>query len=235
MEKASRIPGILWLLAWLVVGFVVAHVAAAHAADASPASAQAMYQVAERVAPSVVVVRARGRDTMPGSERRITETGTGVLVSRSGRVLTAAYVVHGMDEISVQFASGQTVTAHVMAFAPVSADVAVLQLDRVPAGAIVSPLADPDSLHVGDRAFILGAASRLPYSLGVGSIKARWLPDAASETLPLAELFQADATGDVESPSGPMFNARGELIGFVAAQDLVVTLNTPGRVLVAKP
>src|SRR2546422_6054772 len=199
MKRTSRVPRLVWRLAWLVVGFLVTHVVVAHAGDATPRGAQAIQQVAQRVAPSVVVIRARGRDAMAKSQTRITETGAGVLISGTGQVLTAAYVVHGMDEISVQFPSGETVSARVVASAPASADLSLLQLDRVPADAIASPMADSDTVRVGDKVFILGAPSRLPSALSVGSIQARWSPNTAYRTMPLAEFFQTDATIDTDN------------------------------------
>jgi S1-C subfamily serine protease len=245
MERTSRVPSLVWKLAWLVVGFLVTHVVVAHAGDATPAAPETIQHVARKVAPSVVVIRARGRDAMSKSETRITETGAGVLISATGQVLTAAYVVHGMDEISVRFPSGETVSARVVASAPASADLSLLQLDRVPADVITSPMADSDTVRVGDPVFILGAPSRRPSSLSIGSIQARWSPNTAYRTMPLAEFFQTDATIDTENSGGPMFNMRGEVIGIVSSniakgdtsgpQGFVVTLNTAKRLLLAKP
>jgi S1-C subfamily serine protease len=56
-----------------------------------------------KVAPSVVVIRARGRDGAVS----FGETGAGVLISPDGTVLTAAHVVQAMDAISVELASGR--------------------------------------------------------------------------------------------------------------------------------
>jgi len=245
MERASRVPSVVWRLAWLVVGFLVAHVVAAQAGEATLAGAQAIQPVVQRVAPSVVVIRARGRDAMTKSEARITETGAGVLISGTGLVLTAAYVVHGMDEISVRFPSGETVSAGVVASASASADLSLLQLDRVPPGSIASPMADSDTVQVEDTVFIVGAPSRLPSSLSTGSIKARWSPNTAYRTMPLAEFFQTDAIIDAQNSGGPMFNLRGEVIGIVShniskcdttgRQGFVVTLNTAKRLLLAEP
>ena len=245
MEMASRVPSVVWRLAWLVVGFLVAHVVAAQAGEATLAGTQAIEPVVQRVAPSVVVIRARGRDPMSKSEARISETGAGVLISATGQVLTAAYVVHGMDQISVRFPGGETVSARVVASAPAAADLALLQLDRVPLGVIASPIADSDTVQVGDTVFIVGTPSRLPCSLSTGSIKARWSPNTAYRTMPLAEFFQTDAVIDAENSGGPMFNLRGEVIGIVShniaqgdtsgRQGFVVTLNAARRLLLAKP
>src|SRR2546422_754268 len=49
MKRTSRVPRLVWRLAWLVVGFLVTHVVVAHAGDATPRGAQAIQQVAQRV------------------------------------------------------------------------------------------------------------------------------------------------------------------------------------------
>src|SRR5207244_4986908 len=97
-------------------------------------------QVFQKVAPSVLAIRAQGRDAMSGSQTRIIERGSGVLISRDGLVLTAAYLVHGMDEISVEFPGGVKVSARVVTSEPAAADLALLQLERVPLGSVVSPM-----------------------------------------------------------------------------------------------
>jgi S1-C subfamily serine protease len=46
---------------------------------------------------------ARGRDVTAGGETHFGETGSGVLIAADGRVMTAAHVVHAMDQVSVEF------------------------------------------------------------------------------------------------------------------------------------
>src|SRR5215475_5883858 len=111
------------------------------------AAAQTVREVFENVVPSVVVIRAKGRDVEASGQTRFTETGSGVLVSSDGQVMTAAHVVHVMDEIAVEFIGGETVSARVIA-SEVAADLSLLKLDRVPPGAKVSPMADSSKMHV---------------------------------------------------------------------------------------
>jgi len=229
------------MVAWLIVFYLVARVVSAHAGEVPPAEAQAFQQVFQKVAPSVVAIRAQGRDAMSGSQTRIIERGSGVLISRDGLVLTAAYLVHGMDEISVEFPGGVKISARVVTSEPAAADLALLQLDRVPLGSIVSPMADSNTVQVRDKVLIVGAPS---YSLSVGSISARWAPNTAYRTMPLAEFFQADATIDASNSGGPMFNLKGEVIGIVShniatdarsnRQGFVVTSNTAKQLLLEK-
>jgi len=229
------------MVAWLIVFYLVARVVSAHAGEVPPAGAEAFQQVFQKVAPSVVAIRAQGRDAMSGSQTRIIERGSGVLISRDGLVLTAAYLVHGMDEISVEFPGGVKISARVVTSEPAAADLALLQLDRVPLGSIVSPMADSNTVQVRDKVLIVGAPS---YSLSVGSISARWAPNTAYRTMPLAEFFQADATIDASNSGGPMFNLKGEVIGIVShniatdarsnRQGFVVTSNTAKQLLLEK-
>jgi len=200
-------------------------------------------EVFQKVVPSVAVIRARGRDVEAGGETRFGETGSGVLISTDGKVMTAAHVVHSMDEITVEFLGGETVTARVVASEP-AADLSLLQLDRVPTGAKVAPMADSRTMQVGDPVVIVGAPYGLSYSLSAGYISARWAPNTVYKTMPLAEFFQTDATINTGNSGGPMFNMKGEVIGIVSHNiskgggseglGFVVTLNTAKQLLLEK-
>src|SRR5499427_5353739 len=207
------------------------------------AEAQTPGEVFRKVAPSVVVIRAKGREVGASGQSRFAETGSGVLITSDGKVMTAAHVVHAMDEISVEFLGGETVKAKVVASEP-AADLSLLQLDRVPAGAKSSPLADSDKIQVGDPVIIVGAPYGLSYSLSNGLISARWKPNTVYKTMPLAEFFQTTATINTGNSGGPMFNSNGEVIGIVSHNisksggseglGFVVTINTAKKLLLEK-
>jgi len=218
-------------------------IASAQAWSPGPAAAQTVREVFEKVAPSVVVIRARGRDVTTTGQSRFAETGSGVLISPDGKVMTAAHVVHTMDEIAVQFLGGETVAARVVASEP-AADLSLLQLDRVPPGARVAVMADSNTVHVGDPVVIVGAPYGLAYSLSAGYISARWAPNTVYKTMPLAEFFQTTATINTGNSGGPMFAMNGEVIGIVSHNisksggseglGFVVTLNTAKQLLLEK-
>src|SRR6266566_3948803 len=65
----------------------------------------------------------------------------GVVVSAQGDVITAAHVVQAMDEITVEFADGATMSAHVVASEP-AADLALLRVHTTPGSFKVAPLGD---------------------------------------------------------------------------------------------
>ncbi|HSF05923.1 MAG TPA: trypsin-like peptidase domain-containing protein [Methylomirabilota bacterium] len=198
-----RVTPILALMAITLVG--------------SPPSveAQNVGEVFRKVNPSVVVIRAKGREVSGASESRFSETGSGVLISADGKVMTAAHVVHAMDEITVEFVGGETVKAKVAASEP-AADLSLLVLERVPKGTHVARLADSDKVQVGDQVIIVGAPYGLSYSLSVGWISARWAPNTMYRAMPLAEFFQTDAVINTGNSGGPMFSMAGEVIGIVS-------------------
>jgi S1-C subfamily serine protease len=237
IERRSTLP-------W-GAGLVLGAMAAAAAVIGAPqvSDAQSVRDLFQKVTPSVVVIRAKGRDVTGGGETTFTETGSGVLVSRDGKVMTAAHVVHAMDTVAVEFLGGETVNARVVASEP-AADLSLLQLDRVPPTATVSPMADSDKVQVGDQVVIVGAPYGLSYSLSVGYISARWAPNTVYRTMPLAEFFQTDATINTGNSGGPMFTMNGEVAGIVSHNiskgggseglGFVVTMNTAKQLLLEK-
>ena len=205
--------------------------------------AQSVGELFRKVAPSVVVIRAQGREVRASGESHFTETGSGVLISSDGKVMTAAHVVHALEDITVEFLGGETVAAKVIASEP-AADLSLLQLERVPKGASVSPLADSNTVRVGDQVIVVGAPYGLSHSLSVGWISARWAPNTVYKTMALAEFFQTNTTINTGNSGGPMFSMSGQVIGVVSHNisksggseglGFVVTINTAKQLLLEK-
>jgi S1-C subfamily serine protease len=209
------------------------------------ADAQSVGEVFRKVNPSVVVIRAKGQEVEASSGlTRFTETGSGVLISPDGKVMTAAHVVHTMEEITVEFLGGETVSARVISSEP-AADLSLLRLERVPRGARVATMGDSDAVRVGDQVLIVGAPYGLGHSMSAGWISARWPANSVYRPMPLAEFLQTDATINTGNSGGPMFNMTGEVIGIVSHNisksggseglGFVVTINTAKRLLLDRP
>jgi serine protease Do len=187
-------------------------------AVASPAGAQSTPTFGElyrKTSPSVVTVRARGTQVTATSTITFSEIGSGVLISKDGRIATASHVVHGMENITVEFLGQEPIRARILGFQP-GADLALLQIESVPPDAPVAALGDSDRVDIGDSVFIIGAPYGLTYSLSTGIVSARWKPDTISRDFPLAEFFQTDATINTGNSGGPMFNQTGQVIGIVS-------------------
>ena len=207
------------------------------------AEAQTVRETFQKVAPSVVVIRGKGRDVTTTGQVTYSETGSGVLITPDGKIMTASHVVHLLDEITVEFLGGETLTARVIASEP-AADLSLIQIDRVPPGAKVSPLADSARVQVGDPVIVVGAPYGLAHSLSAGYISARWAPNTVYKTMPLAEFFQTTATINTGNSGGPMFAMSGEVVGIVSHNiskgggseglGFVVTINTAKQLLLEK-
>jgi S1-C subfamily serine protease len=207
------------------------------------AGAQTVREVFEKVAPSVVVIRAKGRDVTASGQTRFLETGSGVLVSSDGQVMTASHVVHAMDEITVEFLGGETVAARVVSSEP-AADLSLLKLERVPPGSRVATMADSSTVRVGEQVIVVGAPYGLSHALSVGHVSARWAPNTVYRSMPLAEFFQTDAVINTGNSGGPMFSMKGEVVGIVSHNisksggseglGFVVTLNTARQLLLER-
>ncbi len=212
-------------------------------AFAPAAQAQNLDEIFRRVSPSVVVVRTKGRDVGAGGVTRFNETGSGVLISSDGRVMTAAHVVNGMDEITVEGIAGEVVRATLIS-ANAAADVSLLQLERVTAAMRVARIGNSDTVRVGQQVMIVGAPYGLAYSMSVGWISARWPPNTIFPDMPLAEFLQTTATINTGNSGGPVFNMAGEVIAIVSQNisksggseglGFVVTINSARNLLVPR-
>jgi S1-C subfamily serine protease len=211
-------------------------------AFAPAAQAQRLDDIFREVNPSVVV-RAKGRDVGAGGITRFNETGSGVLISDSGRVMTAAHVVNGMDEITVEGVAGEVVRAKIIS-SDAAADVSLLQLERVTAAMRVARIGNSDAVRVGQQVMVVGAPYGLAHSMSAGWISARWPPDTIFRDMPLAEFFQTTATINTGNSGGPMFNMAGEVIAIVSQNisksggseglGFVVTINSAQKLLVER-
>jgi serine protease Do len=183
----------------------------------SVTEAQDLRDLFRQVKSSVVTIRTIDREITPQSKNEFVKVpgiGSGVLISSDGKVITAAHVVQSSDQIIVEFTEGKEIPAHVIA-SVVTADVALLQLDWVPAEAVVAKLGDSDKSEIGEQVFVIGAPYGLSHSLTVGHLSSRHINKQLVGGLRAIEMWQADAAVNKGNSGGPMFNLKGEVIGIV--------------------
>jgi S1-C subfamily serine protease len=226
---------------------VVTLVALLLSAPALAGSTSSLSQTFKRVGGAVVVVRTAERVAAArrsnAREVHVPGLGSGALISTDGKVLTAAHVVQTADAVAVEFPGGAVVKASVLASDP-AADVALLQLERVPAGVQPATLGDSDQAEVGDEIFVVGAPFGISHTLTVGHVSARRRPNTTFG-LEATEVFQTDAAINEGNSGGPMFNLAGDVIGVVSrivsrsggseGLGFVVTSNMARRLLFAEP
>jgi serine protease Do len=181
------------------------------------AEAETLSKIFKRVDPSVVVIRTEHEHVVTGPKMQLASLpglGSGVLISADGKIITASHVVQTADAIRVEFESGEVIPAKVLSSDP-SADVALLQLEKVPPKVVVAKLGDSDVAEVGDPVFIVGAPVGMGHTLTVGHVSARRSPPTLHGGLSRSEFFQTDAAINQGNSGGPMFNMAGEVIGIV--------------------
>jgi len=182
----------------------------------APVRAQSVADLFKRVRESVVVIRPAETEPAPKSPQQLTmgSVGSGVLVDSKGLILTAAHVVESAQTILVEFSDGTSVPARIVASAPV-ADLALLQVDKVPPKITPAVVGDSDGVEVGDQIFIVGAPLGFSSTLTVGHVSGRRDSEDALGQFERAELLQTDAVINLGNSGGPMFSMRGEVVGIV--------------------
>jgi S1-C subfamily serine protease len=207
-----------------------------------------MADIFKEVNGSVTVVVAQQKVSLVPAGAHLTtgrrSVGSGVVVSKSGSVITAAHLVNTADQINVKFSSGQIIGARVVASAPF-ADVSLLQLEFVPEEVAVAKLGDSERVQVGDEIFVVGSPYGLNHTLTAGHISARHKLNILSGTFEVSEIFQTDAAINQGNSGGPLFNLAGEVIGIAShiltksggfeGLGFAVTSNTARRLLLEEP
>jgi serine protease Do len=133
--------------------------------------------------------------------------GSGFIVSADGIILTNAHVVKGASEVTVKLTDRRELRAKVLGADP-KTDVAVLKVEakNLP----VVSIGKTSDLKVGEWVLAIGSPFGFENTVtaGVVSAKGRSLP--ADSTVPF---IQTDVAVNPGNSGGPLFNARGEVIG----------------------
>ncbi|MHC4933409.1 MAG: S1C family serine protease [Planctomycetota bacterium] len=181
------------------------------ASDLSLAEAVSRTQTraVERVWPSVVSVRALG------SGKAEDEYGAGILVDRSGLVLTALHVVRESSVIGVRLSSGERYAARLIA-SDEQTDLGLLRISSGDeAGFKVATIGGDAGLSVGATVLVVGNPFGLSGSVSRGVISAMGRKHVVPDNV--AALLQTDAAINPGSSGGVVVNLRGEVVGMVTA------------------
>jgi S1-C subfamily serine protease len=180
--------------------------------------AQQLRDAFRSVQQSVVIIRTEEKGLAPFPQQGMVSLnglGSGVLISNDGKVLTAAHVVQSADRTVVEFSEGEVIPARVVGCS-VSADVALLQLERTPTKYVAANLGDSDGAQVGDEIFVVGAPYGISRTLTAGHVSGRRPLNGTNENLDPVEFLQTDAAINMGNSGSPVFNLKGEVIGIVS-------------------
>lgn len=118
--------------------------------------------VAEQLSPSVVRI-----DTRTGSGQG---TGSGIVVTADGEIVTNNHVIDGATEIQVTMSDGKKYTAKTVGTDP-DKDLALIKLQGA-SGLKAAKLGDSDALRVGDQVVAIGSPDRLTGTVTSGIVSA---------------------------------------------------------------
>ncbi|GAC1539802.1 MAG: hypothetical protein NVS2B7_11710 [Herpetosiphon sp.] len=155
-------------------------------------------------------------DSSPGEPGFVAE-GSGFLLDGDGHIVTNNHVIEDASNIQITWTNGSIVEATLVG-SDIDSDLAVLKVDKVPAGVQPLPLGNSRQVEVGQRAIAIGNPFGLGTTLtmGVVSARGRTLPsnrNAGNGRFSIADIIQTDAVINPGNSGGPLFNSRGEVIG----------------------
>ncbi len=161
-----------------------------------------LQQIYEQNIPSVVSITAVGT--------RTTATGTGVVLSEKGYLVTNYHVIEGAQSLTVKLTDERELTAKVVGSDPVS-DLAVLYVaaeNLVPA-----QFGDSDNLRVGDTVVAIGD----PLGVELRGTMTDGIISAISRDVQVdgrsMNLIQTNAALNSGNSGGPLINSFGQVIG----------------------
>jgi len=191
-------------------------------------------QVAEKVSPAVVNINTEQeirqqvwgldvfnfdpwRDPWPPFRpyervRKVTNLGSGFIVSSDGFIVTNAHVIRGADRVSVTLSDETTLPARIIG-ADMAQDLAIIKVK--PEGELhAAKLGDAEKVKVGSWAIAIGSPFGFTETVTVGviSAKGRVMRQQGGRRV-MRDLIQTDAAINFGNSGGPLVNIEGEVIG----------------------
>lgn len=178
------------------------------------------------MAPSVVSIHSHlTKDGVVGDA-----SGSGVVLTADGEILTNAHVVAGASAIHVILPGETEPRVAVLVAADAPRDLAIIRIEAD--GLRPVTFADPEDIRVGDAVVSVGYALDLDgdpsVSVGIVSALHRTSSDA---TKALKGLVQTDAAISSGNSGGPLVNALGQVVGittFIATDEPGISANGVG-------
>ena len=151
--------------------------------------------------------------------------GSGFVVSPKGYILTNSHVitdagesttVHGADRVYIEFEDLDRAPAKIIGW-DVFDDVGLVKVDPADHAVKPVPLGDSAAVSVGEPVAAIGSPFGNEDSLGVGVVSATHRSiDSLTSRYSLVDAIQTDAPINHGNSGGPLFDARGRVIGINA-------------------
>lgn len=181
--------------------------------------------VSKRVGPSVVHINVAGNNQARASDgsarpfqmqRPLTRgQGSGVIVDKSGYILTNQHVIQDAEQIQVSLSDRRVVPAEIVGTDELT-DIAVLKIDTG-GDLLAAEWADSDVVEVGATVWALGSPFGLDRSITFGIVSAKHRRLADQSEAPHKDYLQTDAAVNPGNSGGPLVDGRGRVVGITTA------------------
>ncbi len=181
----------------------------------------AFVNVAEKTSPSVVQIDVTSRDENAdhalrwlgrggnGNDSPIARgTGSGVVFTPDGAILTNNHVVDEALTINVHLRDGRFLPARLIGRDP-STDLAVIKVDAM--GLVAAKFADSDASRVGEMVVAIGSPFGLGYTVTTGVLSAKGRGGLGMNAI--EDYLQTDASINPGNSGGPLCDLEGRVLG----------------------
>lgn len=179
--------------------------------------------VANKVLPSIVGITVEYKvNTLFGGTSTSQGSGSGIIVSSDGYILTNNHVVNSTSsssyyqiteatKVTVKLYNDETEYEAKIIGSDTQTDLAVIKIDKK--GLTAAQLGDSDAVQVGEFAMAIGNPLGLQSSISCGIVSAKNRKVNDSETGITYNLIQTDAAINSGNSGGALVNADGNVIG----------------------
>jgi putative serine protease PepD len=142
--------------------------------------------------------------------------GTGIVLDKSGDILTNDHVVEGANRFNVSFDSSNATHSAKLVGTDPSDDLAVIKVD--PSGLNLRPLTlgDSSTVQVGDTVYALGNPFGYTNSFSEGIVSGLDRSMTAPNGFTIGHSIQTDAAINPGNSGGPLLDANGDVVGINA-------------------
>jgi S1-C subfamily serine protease len=180
------------------------------------AYSRAVTSVVAKIGPAVVHIRVkkqmRARSTRMPDEMQ--GSGSGVIITPDGYIVTNSHVVEEASAIEVSLADGSTYPAEFVG-QDTATDLAVLRVSA--SGLPIARLDDSDKLRVGQMAIAIGNPLGFQSTVTAGVISALGRSLRSRTGRLIENIIQTDAALNPGNSGGPLVDSRGLVIGINTA------------------
>lgn len=178
---------------------------------------------AKRILPAVVSIDAVGLQDNWFGVQQVGDSGSGVIISKDGHVVTNAHVIQAgdrLEQVTVNLSDGRSFPAKVLG-SDTRSDLAVLKIEATNLTPAV--LGKSSDLQVGDWVLAVGNPFRQENTVSAGIVGNLGRDVQLTQTGWLMDAIQTDASINPGNSGGALTNAVGELVGINSA------ILSPGR------